>query len=494
MGFHSGRLIALALAANCCVALPVFAAGPMSDAGILRMIKDRIDVQQQSVAIVVGIADQKGRRIISSGPADRRSGRAADGDTVFEIGSVTKLFTSLLLADMVEKGEVRLTDPVQMYMPASVVVPTYNGQQITLLDLALHRSGLPRDPTNLKPVANILTPVQTSYTAAQLYAFLSGYRMEMPIGTEFYSNLGFGLLGHALALHADTDFDHLVRQRITGPLGMTSTSVIADRAMLTRRATGYRHGVVAPNFGSSVLDADGALQSTANDMLAFLSASTQLTPSPIDAAMSRMKQPFPARPEVHLGWHIINWRGSEIWWHNGMTYGYASFAAFDKRNGMAVIVLSNSNVSVDDIGVRVLNSSFPLAPFEPPEFKRNLETNDYRQVIPAYLAFHHRDPQFHLDEERVNDWGYGLIEERKFRQAIELLKLNVYLHPGSANTYDSLALAYEKHGDIALAIANYRKALEIEPNNRMLDAHDRLKVLAPLPDNLSITKRDTAGK
>ncbi|MDL2354491.1 MAG: tetratricopeptide repeat protein, partial [Pseudomonadota bacterium] len=111
-------------------------------------------------------------------------------------------------------------------------------------------------------------------------------------------------------------------------------------------------------------------------------------------------------------------------------------------------------------------------------FEHNLEADNYRQVVAAYEVFRHRDPQFHLDETVLNEWGYALMKKRKSTQAIELLKLGVYLHPSSANTYDSLAVAYEKHGDIALAIANYRKALRMEPDNAGLDAPQRLKVLA----------------
>ena len=121
-----------------------------------------------------------------------------DANTVFEIGSATKVFTSLLLADMVTRGEVRLSDPVSRYMPAGVRIPERGGRSITLEDLATHRSGLPRMPMNF------FTPNQTdpyrAYSTKDLYRFLAWYPLPRDIGTEYeYSNLGAGLLGHAPA-------------------------------------------------------------------------------------------------------------------------------------------------------------------------------------------------------------------------------------------------------------------------------------------------------
>ena len=120
--------------------------------------------------------------------------RQPDGDTVFEIGSITKVFTSLILADMVERGEVKLDDPVSKFLPASVTVPSRNGRQITLLDISMQISGLPRMPNNMKP-ADPENPY-ADYDPAKLYEFLSGYTLQRDIGEKYeYSNLAVGLLG-----------------------------------------------------------------------------------------------------------------------------------------------------------------------------------------------------------------------------------------------------------------------------------------------------------
>src|SRR5439155_24786957 len=124
----------------------------LPDADIARILVDRIDVRREGVGIVVGVVDGSGRRIIAHGAFDAAAAaRAVDGDTVFEIGSATKVFTSLLLSDAVRRGEVALDDPVSKFLPADVKVPERGGKKITLADLATHTSGLPRLPTNLAP-------------------------------------------------------------------------------------------------------------------------------------------------------------------------------------------------------------------------------------------------------------------------------------------------------------------------------------------------------
>jgi len=172
-----------------------------SDSDIRQMLVDRIDVQRQSVGIVVGVIGPEGRRVIPYGHLEKGDPRPLDGDTVFEIGSMTKVFTSLLLADMVQHGEVALDDSVAKYLPASVKMPQRNGRQITLVDLATHTSDLPPLPTNFTP-KDPANPY-ADYTVEQLYQFLSSYQLTRDIGSQYqYSNLGGGLLGHVLALRA----------------------------------------------------------------------------------------------------------------------------------------------------------------------------------------------------------------------------------------------------------------------------------------------------
>src|SRR5580704_15706465 len=142
-------------------------------AEIRSVLENRVDLGKKTVGIVVGTIDEKGRAVIGYGKLAKDREEKPDGETVFEIGSITKVFTALLLADMVERGEMKLDDPISKYLPKSVMVPSRKERQITLLDLADHTSGLPRMPDNFAP-KDPQNPY-ADYTVAQLYAFLSGY-------------------------------------------------------------------------------------------------------------------------------------------------------------------------------------------------------------------------------------------------------------------------------------------------------------------------------
>ncbi|HEX7678961.1 MAG TPA: serine hydrolase domain-containing protein, partial [Thermoanaerobaculia bacterium] len=209
----------------------------LPDKDIRAILADRIDVQRQGVGIVVGVIDPSGRRTVAYGSTKKGEG-PVDANTVFEIGSITKVFTSLLLADAVQRGEVALTDPVSKYLPPNVKVPERGGKKITLVDLATHTSGLPRMPTNFHP-RDPGNPY-ADFSVAQLYEFLSSVELTRDIGSKYeYSNLGGGLLGHALALRAGTDYETLVRTRILEPLGMKSTAITLSKAMKDRLAPGH---------------------------------------------------------------------------------------------------------------------------------------------------------------------------------------------------------------------------------------------------------------
>lgn len=339
-----------------------------SDSEIRQILVDRIDIQQQSVGIVVGVIGPGGRRLIAYGHLEKGDPRPLNGDTIFEIGSATKVFTSLLLADMVQRGEIALDDPVSKYLPPSVKMPERNGRSITLVDLATHTSGLPRMPTNFTP-KDIANPY-ADYSVEQLYQFLSSYQLTRDIGSRFeYSNLGGGLLGHVLARRAGTDYETLVRSRICDPLGMNSTRITLTPEMKARLAVGHDQGLESvENWDLPTLAGAGALRSTANDLLTFLAANLGYTKSslaPAMAAMLKVRRPT-GQPglEIALGWHVFTVNGREIIWHNGGTGGYRSFIGFDPKARIGVVALSNTStaVGVDDIGRHLLDASVPLAP------------------------------------------------------------------------------------------------------------------------------------
>jgi D-alanyl-D-alanine-carboxypeptidase/D-alanyl-D-alanine-endopeptidase len=246
------------------------------------IIGERLDAKR-SAGIVVGVIDSGGRRVAAYG--DPGPGQPPlDASSVFEIGSITKVFTATLLADMVQRNEVALDEPVALLLPPAVRVPAREDRQIELVDLATQTSGLPRLPTNWRP-EDPANPTMGDYTIDQLLEFLSGYRLTREIGSQYeYSNLGYGLLGHVLALRAKATYEELVNERILKPLGMTMSGISLTPAMKERFALPHDdRGDVVPIWDYGALVASGGICSTMTDMLAFAAANLDPTGGPCTA-------------------------------------------------------------------------------------------------------------------------------------------------------------------------------------------------------------------
>ena len=199
---------------------------------------ERIDVRKWGTAIVVGVSSPQGRRVVSYGTLSLKDGRKVDGTTLFEIASLTKVFTALVLADMAKQGKVQPEAPVSTCMPAGVKLPQHGGRQITFVDLATHSSGLPLRPQNL--ASQTALNKYAGYTLEQLYQGLATFELPRDPGTAFeYSNWGFALLGQALAHCAGKSYEALLAQRVTGPLGMRDTTFAPTTAARSRLASPY---------------------------------------------------------------------------------------------------------------------------------------------------------------------------------------------------------------------------------------------------------------
>ncbi len=336
---------------------------------IRAILAKRIDQQKQALGIVVGVIEPTGRRVVAYGNLAKDDPRTLDGDTIFEMGSISKVFTSLLLADMVNGKEVTLDDPAARYLPEHVRMPERNGRPITLLDLATHSSGLPNLPSNMnrKDPAN----PYADYSVDELYEFLSGYALLRDPGSEVeYSNLGAGLLGQVLARRAGTDYESLVRSRITRPLGMPDTGITLTPSMKQRMATGH-NAMVAPvaNWDLPTLAGAGALRSSTNDMLTFLEAFLGYQESPLAPSMKAMldiRRPVgKASFEIGLGWFVF---GENVW-HDGGTGGFRSFAGYDPKTRAGVVAFSNASTfgGGSDLGMYLLNPKGQIANLDPPE-------------------------------------------------------------------------------------------------------------------------------
>ncbi|HZZ28194.1 MAG TPA: serine hydrolase [Pirellulales bacterium] len=322
--------------------------------------------ESKDAGLVVGIVDEHGSRIYSAGKLDNGTDKDVDGDTVFEIGSATKTFTALLLEDLVERGEMKLDDPVSKYLPESVTMPTHGGKEITLLNLAAQDSGLPFNPGNFTG-ANSAERF-SSYTVPKMYEFLSGYQLTETPGEKFqYSNLGMGLLGHAMERKTGRDFESLVVERICRPLRMESTCVTLTAALKARLATGHdESGKPCPNWEMPAIAGAGALRSTANDLLKYAAAEVGLADSALTPLMQKthvlQHHDAQVRDDVPghsaLPWFdegVYNPPGSELFGHPGGTGGYNSFIGLDLKQRVGVVVLTNqTKVHSSMLGWRIL--------------------------------------------------------------------------------------------------------------------------------------------
>jgi serine-type D-Ala-D-Ala carboxypeptidase/endopeptidase len=308
-----------------------------SDSAVRAILRERVE-SGRHVGIAVGLLEPTGTRTLAHGRG--AAGARLDDHSLFEIGSITKTFTSVILADMVSKGTVRLDQPVAELLPPGTVVPSRGGKQITLADLASHISGLPRMPSNFAP-KDPANPY-ADYDGARMLAFLASHQLQHDIGTRYeYSNIGAGLLGFALANKAGMSYEALVTERLLRPLGMSETAITLTPAMRARLAPGHNPGgQPVANWELDALAGAGALRSSVHD---------------------RSRFQIGARTAVGLAWHrIISPSGDTVLAHDGGTAGYVTFAAFDPKRRVGVVVLSNSSSPIQDIGLHLLDERAPL--------------------------------------------------------------------------------------------------------------------------------------
>jgi CubicO group peptidase (beta-lactamase class C family) len=314
-------------------------AGNLSEA-IRTFLHERIEVPGVNAGIVIGIVDEAGSSVVSCGKMDNGTDQEVNGDTVYEIGSVGKTFTVVLLQEMIERGKIKLDAPVAKYLPPLVKMPARGGKQITLRHLATHYSGLPGIPDNLDP--RRADNPYAEYTVEKLYAFLRGYQLTRAPGERSeYSNLGMGLLGHAIALQAGTNYEALVMERICRPLKMDSTGIALTPELKARFVVGHNQfGESVPSWDVPTLAGAGALRSTANDLVKYVSANLGLRASRLTPLMKETH-------EIPLAWGVENFQGRQIVGHGGGTAGCSAFVGFDKTRRRGVVGLTNRRGFID---------------------------------------------------------------------------------------------------------------------------------------------------
>lgn len=326
---------------------------------IKQQVISRID-NNLSVGTVVAFSENGKEEYFVYGFANTIDKQPITKKSVFEIGSITKTFTSLLLADLVQKGKVKLDDPVQKFLPDSVKIVAFNGQPITFGDLASQTSGLPRMPDNFKPKDP--TNPYADYGPNELYAFLKTYQPKRAAGKYEYSNLGVGLLGHTLTLISGKSYEQLLQDVICKSLKMRETSTLNTSRYLTVGHSGIRP---VAHWDFDAIAGAGAIRSNAEDMMQYVKAELGLISSPLKQAIDLTQQPLHNAGKdmkIGLGWHILSANNDDIVWHNGGTGGYRTFAGFSKKTNKAIIILNNSGQSPDDLGMFFFNPTAKITP------------------------------------------------------------------------------------------------------------------------------------
>lgn len=320
---------------------------------------------------VIGIIDGVNRYAKGYGRVSLDDTAVPDIDTVYEIASLSKTFTGVLLGDMVVRHELSLDDTLDRFVPQGVLVPRYEGKTVTLRQLTTHSSGLPRLPTDFWEVA---APEPDNpykfYLSDKIERFLDTYQLTVAPGSRYeYSNLGASVLGYVIEKKTGQPYEPLVQERICKPLGMTNTAVVLTETMRKKLAPPYdAKQQPASNWDLPGFAAGGGLRSSMRDMLAFAQAAAgvfEVFPDfaekpdhPLVLGMKAASVPHYEETTSHrrvgLGWHINE---SDDLTHNGQTGGYHSYIIVSPKSRRAIVLLTNTAVDdADRLGKELWNS------------------------------------------------------------------------------------------------------------------------------------------
>lgn len=340
--------------------------------------------RQITPGLVIGLIEDGERLVIPLGSTSYDAHTPPDADTVYEIGSISKVFTAVLLADAQARGELHEQDTLASHAPEPLSLQELNPDNpIRLLHLSAHASGLPRMPNNISP-ADMTNPY-ADYTDDLLWEFVGQVTPERePEAGYEYSNLAAGLLGTVVAANANASYEQLILSRIAEPLGLTSTTVLLNDEHLARLAPPHLGTNPTHNWDFDALAGCGAIRSTVTDMLTFAQATLdarehdggepdagQEGPGSLALALrsvqDRRFEPGGSSMDVALGWHLAG-PTNRIIWHNGGTGGYSTFLAVNTLNKTAVVVLANgSSQDITTLGFEIVRALSQPAPADKPD-------------------------------------------------------------------------------------------------------------------------------
>jgi D-alanyl-D-alanine-carboxypeptidase/D-alanyl-D-alanine-endopeptidase len=351
------------------------------DDAIRNILKQRVK-EKRTVGMAVCVVTPSHQRLVAYGRERLGDLRPVTSETVFEIGSITKVFTALLLADMARRGEMGLDDPVARHLPPDFRLPELAGRPITLADLATHTSGLPSWP----PFPGIpLSPSWLDniarFSVGDFKAWLADFHPEPHPATAagwWYSNSGYALLGMALAYRGGQSFETLLQTRVIKPMGLHDTTFHPTAAMGPRLAEGHDAALKPiPPLDIGIFNPAGALRSTPRDLARFAAAilpGSGANVAPDEQLLLSVRRPAPwIGGKQAMGWEVLEAPGGAFVSKDGVTFGQAASIVFDPGRRVAIMVFSNTfpdlrnstlsggGVGAADIARHLLRPQIPLA-------------------------------------------------------------------------------------------------------------------------------------
>lgn len=396
-------------------------------------------------------------------------------ETRFRLGSITKQFTAALILQLVEQGKVKLDGRLSDYLPE------YRkdvGEKVTVHQLLNHTSGIPSYtslPGFFKDVS------RNPYTVDEFVKKYASNNLEFEPGSKFsYNNSGYFLLGAIIEKVTGQPYERVLKEKIFAPLGMKSTGYDHYATILEKRASGYEKTpdgyVNAPYLDMSLPYSAGSLYSTVEDLYLWDQA---LYTDRVLSAQSKDLMYKPNLSDYAYGWFITKAKlgtGTETVpeiSHGGGINGFNTLITRYPAQKNLVVLLDNTSqgASLDRLSKALTNILYNQ-PYDTPKMSvaEALLKTIKEKGIDAGLA-QYRDLKalqakvYDFDEQELNRLGYQLLQEKKLKESVEIFKLNVEAYPQGFNTYDSLGEAYMVSGNNELAIQNYKKSLELNPQN-----------------------------
>ncbi|HEX7333125.1 MAG TPA: serine hydrolase [Pyrinomonadaceae bacterium] len=409
-------------------------------------------------------------------------------DTKFRLGSITKQFTAMLILQLVEQGKIKLEGKVSDYLP------DYRkdiGEKVTVHHLLTHTSGIPSYTSQPGFFENVS---RNPYKVGDFVKQYASGNLDFEPGSKYtYNNSGYFLLGAIIEQVTGKSYEQVLKENILDPAGMKNTGYDRHNTIIPKRATGYSKTADgytnAPYLDMSIPYAAGSMYSTVEDLYLWDQA---LYTDKLISAQSKELMYKPFLRDYAYGWIVrnasfkVNDQAVQVIGHGGGINGFTTtIMRYPKEKNLIVILDNTGTTYLDRLSDSIAKILYNQ-PYEPPRISiaETLDKTIREKGIAAGIA-QYRDLKakqtatYNFDEPELNTLGYRLLRTGKPRESIEIFKLNVEAYPQGFNTYDSLGEAYMTVNERDLAIQNYKKSLELNPNNT--DAVEALKKLEKAP-------------